>query len=270
MKTAPRVSVIMGAYNCSGTLKAAVQSIREQSFPDWEMIICDDASTDSTYTDALALKSEDERIIVIRNDENRKLAYSLNQCLKLAGGEYIARMDADDISKPDRFSRQVAFLDAHPEYAVVGTAAEISNGESIIEERRMREVPQTDDVLLSAPFIHPSIMMRKAVYDELGGYTVAPRTTRGQDRDLWFRFYARGYRGYNLQDPYLVYFERPGDYKKRSFIGMLRGVRTSFRGYRLLKVPFWKYFLLLKNVITFFVPQKLKRYYRNKTRGKVS
>lgn len=258
----PKISVIMGVYNSSKTLPESIQSIQNQTFKNWELIICDDASTDDTYAVACTMAEGDSRIKVIKNSQNKKLAYSLNQCLKIALGQYIARMDADDIAKDNRFEKQAEFLDLHPEYAVVGSAAEVSNGEQIFEVRSMKAEPTTDDVLFGAPFIHPSIMMRKEVYDDLEGYTVAKRTIRGQDRDLWFRFFAKGYKGYNLQETYLTYFERPNEHKKRDFLTMTRSIRTSFYGYRLLKVPVWKYIFLVRIIISYATPQWLKRYVR--------
>ena len=106
----PTVSVIMGIYNCEKTLSDAIDSIINQTYSDWELIMCDDGSTDNTYQIATKYSEKDNRITVIKNDTNSGLAFSLNHCLKYAKGEYVARMDADDISLPNRFEKQVAFL----------------------------------------------------------------------------------------------------------------------------------------------------------------
>ena len=116
----PIISVIMGTYNCADTVKNAIDSVVAQTFEDWEFIICDDCSTDNTYHVLKEIAEGDKRIKIVRNESNKKLAYTLNHCLEIAKGKYIARMDADDICFPDRLSKQVKFLDQHKEYAVVG------------------------------------------------------------------------------------------------------------------------------------------------------
>lgn len=96
----PKVSVIMAIYNCSNYLEQAISSITQQTFTDWEFIICDDCSSDNSYEQAIRKAACDNRIKVIRNEKNSSLAPSLNRCLQLAKGEYIARMDGDDYNGP--------------------------------------------------------------------------------------------------------------------------------------------------------------------------
>ena len=103
-----KVSIIMGIYNCQDTLPEAIDSILEQTYTNWELILCDDCSTDNTYSIAEQYKNKyPEKIILIRNSENKKLAFTLNHCLEYATGEYVARMDGDDISAPNRFEKQL-------------------------------------------------------------------------------------------------------------------------------------------------------------------
>ena len=100
----------MGIYNCASTLEAAVRSIQAQTYTDWELIMCDDGSTDDTLAVARKLAEEDGRIILLRNMMNRGLNYTLNKCLESATGEFIARQDGDDESVSTRFEKQVQFL----------------------------------------------------------------------------------------------------------------------------------------------------------------
>ena len=117
-----RVSIIMGIYNCAPTLSEAIDSILAQTFTDWQLILCDDGSTDNTYSVAKRYLSQNhEKIILLQNKSNMGLNHTLNYCLEVATGDYIARMDGDDISLPTRLEKEVAFLDAHPEYAIVST-----------------------------------------------------------------------------------------------------------------------------------------------------
>ena len=178
----PRVSVIMATYNCENTLRDSIDSIVEQSYTDWEFVICDDCSTDSS----LAILEEyrdkyPEKFVILKNEVNSKLSYSLNHCLQYAKGEYIARMDGDDKSLPTRLEKQVAFLDEHPEYAVVSTAMTPFDENGLRPSRYMKAEPTKDDLVSRSPFAHATIMMRREAYDAVGGYTVSKRTTRGQD-----------------------------------------------------------------------------------------
>lgn len=251
------VSIIMGAYNCEKFISKCIDSVLSQTYANWEFIICDDCSTDNTWEVLKQYQSIDSRIKPIRNDKNSKLAAALNKCLKNCCGEYIARMDADDICMRDRLQVQVNFLDNHQEYALVATSANIYDGEKVTSVRRLTEIPTKEDVILGPTFMHPTIMMRKEVYDDLGGYTVARRTERGQDWDLWFRFFAKGYKGYNLQEPYIQYHEIRSDYKKRTMKTAKMYFQTALYGYKLIHVPFYKYFYALKPIVAVMMPRKL-------------
>ena len=115
-----KVSIIMGVFNCSDTLSDALDSILAQTYQNWELILCDDGSTDDTYRVASEYCGRyPGKIVLLQNEKNMGLNHTLNRCLAAATGVYIARMDGDDISLPERLSLEVAFLDAHPEYAIV-------------------------------------------------------------------------------------------------------------------------------------------------------
>lgn len=117
-----KVSIIMGIYNCAATLPEAIDSILAQTFPDWQLVLCDDGSKDNTYAVAKAYQERiPDKIILLQNEQNMGLNHTLNRCLQAATGEYVARMDGDDVSLPSRLEKEVAFLDAHPEYAIVSS-----------------------------------------------------------------------------------------------------------------------------------------------------
>lgn len=259
------VSIIMGVYNGEKRVQRCVDSIIAQTYEKWELIICDDCSTDNTFEVLHDLQKKDQRIVVIQNDKNSKLAYSLNHCLKYAKGEYIARMDDDDISYPQRLEVEVNFLNTHPEYDVVGSSTEVSDGEKIVSVRVSRkEIPSREDLFYGPCHMHPTIMMRKEAYERLNGYTVCERTNRGQDWDLWFRFYAMGMRGYNLKEPLLQYHESPSDFKKRNIKTAWMYTRTALFGYRLLGYPIYKYVYAFKPILSALVPSQLLRMYHKR------
>lgn len=253
----PLVSVIMGAYNCENTVERAIESIIYQTYSNWEFLICDDCSTDHTFKILKEIELKDSRIKVLHNKKNRRLAYSLNHCLKYAHGKYIARMDADDISLPLRFEEQVSFLEGHPQYGVVGCSRIIfdKTGERYI--RPSIEFPDKRILLKDTPFAHPTIMMRKEIYDDLNGYTVSNKTMRAEDLDLWFRFYAAGYQGYNIQEPLYKYQESIDDYKKRSLIAGIQTARVFLDGYQKLDFSKISYIMAIKPIIAALLPNMI-------------
>lgn len=202
----PRVSVILPAYNCAATVGEAVASVVAQSFPAWELIVVNDGSTDATAK-ALAQIS-DSRVRVITHDTNQGLVAALRTGITEARAPLLARQDADDRSRPERFAQQVAFLDGCPEVALLGTAyAKIdADGLVLVEKCLARSHDEIIEQLQTGnPFCHGSVMMRRAVYDAAGGY----RDLGGpvEDLDLWLRMTQQA-RAANLPD--VLYEYRTG------------------------------------------------------------
>lgn len=248
----------MGAYNSESTLANCINSIINQSYSDWEFIICDNCSQDATFSLLEEYARKDSRIIVLRNDKNMGQTFSLNRCLALAKGEYIAQMDSDDECFPSRLEEQVKFLDTYKEYDVVGSEVMVFDGEKDLYVRTVPEVPSKNDLKFRCPYVHPTIMMRKACYDALGGYRVAKETARAQDLDLWFRFYEKGFKGYNIQKPLCRYHESPDDYSKRTVKAALGISKIRRQGYKRLGFPWYVRIFSLKPIISALLPRKLK------------
>ena len=265
MSTQPLVSIIMGAYNCAETLGACIDSIINQTYENWEFIICDDCSTDQTPDILADYARKDSRIIIICNEVNSRLAASLNNCLSVARGEYIARMDADDVCVPHRLGTQVEFLETHKKFACVGSDRIIFDEQG---DRGIRKSTEDPDIIIlrhGAPFAHPTIMMKKTVFDELGGYVSSKETMRAEDLDLWFRFYYKGYKGYNIQEPLYRYRESETDFKKRGLKAALGTAFVFLKGYHLLKFPLYVYPQALKPIVSALIPNKvMKKYHYNK------
>lgn len=253
----PLVSIIMGAYNCEDFIDRCIDSVLLQSYVNWELVVCDDCSTDNTYTKLMNYKETDGRVIVIRNEVNKRLAASLNNCLAIAKGKYIARLDADDECLPERLKIQVEFLESHENIDVVGSSRILfdENGDYGVAESI--EFPQKENLLLDTPFAHPTIMMRKKVYEELGGYSVSEETMRCEDLDLWIRFFEKGYRGYNLQQPLYRYHLSRVDYKKRSMKAAMGTTRIFLKGYKKLRFPVYKYFFAFKPILSAMIPNQI-------------
>ena len=197
----PKVSVVMSVYNGEKYLKESVESILNQTFSDFEFTIINDGSTDKTPE--ILRSFNDERIKVI-NQENMGLTRSLNKAINLVIGEYIARMDADDVSLPERLERQVEFLDENLDVGMVGTACKEIDRDG--QEIGIFSPPTTNNELKKVlirynPFVHASVMIRRTVIDKVGIYDES--FSSAQDYEFWFRI-AKFYKIANLTQLLLV------------------------------------------------------------------
>jgi glycosyltransferase involved in cell wall biosynthesis len=201
---APVISVVMSVYNGQKYLRESIESILGQTYGNFEFIIINDGSTDSTRE--IILSYNDPRIRLIDNGENIGLTKSLNKGLRIARGEYIARMDADDVSMPARFESQLDFLNHHRDYAVVGTFLKAINEDSKviftiekpIQHADIREFLNKDNCIG-----HGSAMIRKACLQDVGFYDESIR--KSQDYELWLRI-SQNYRLANI--PQYLYMWR--------------------------------------------------------------
>ena len=260
--TRPLISVIMGVYNSQRTLYEAVKSILDQSYSNFEFVICDDASTDDSLK--LLDSFNDHRLKILRNKTNKGLAYSLNKCLSVSTGVYVARMDADDMAYPSRLEKQLSFLEEHKNIDAVGSSVSVWDGRTILGIRNYPEFPSVKHVIKSNPFAHPTVMLRKKVYEVLGGYRVTKSTKRAEDLDLWFRFFKHGFVGYNLQTPLLRYTEQNTDFEKRTVSAAIGIAKVYLNGYRLLGFPKIYNIYVIKPIVSAILPIPLKLYLRNK------
>lgn len=235
------VSVIMGLYNCEDTLPQAFASLAAQTYQDIEIIVCDDASSDGTAAVAEAFAARwPGRLLLLRNDQNLGLSASLNRCLAHATGTYVARMDGDDRCLPERFAVQVAYLRAHPEVDLVGSAMQRFDDGGLKDIVRLAPCPDRLSMRKAhVVFFHATIMTYKRVYDALDGYTVSERTRRSQDYDLWFRFFHAGFTGVNLDEPLYQVREDASAIRRRTRRVRWNRLQTTRIGFRLLGFPRW-------------------------------
>lgn len=266
----PKVSVIMATYNCEITIDSALDSILNQTYRNWDLVVCDDASTDGTPALLSAAKERfGSRIVLLSNASNMKLAFSLNRCLEVASGDLIARMDGDDLSEPARLERQVDFLRSRPEVDLVGTAMRRFNDQGDIDV--IHPAAQCPDKwtlgLGKSPFFHATIMARREVFRRVGNYTVSWRTERGQDVDLWFKFFHAGFKGENLPDPLYLVREDEGAIRRRTVRARWGGYVTRIQGYHSLGYPIWPYVRTTFDLLKILLPAHvfvLHRAYRAK------
>lgn len=197
----PKISVVMSVYNSAKFIKTAVQSILNQTYTDFEFIIINDGSTDKSMQ--IIESFADERIVLIDKAQNDGLIAALNDGLEAVKGEYIARMDADDESLPERFKLQIEFMQNHPETDILGTAMFFIDGNKI----RIIKPKETHAECLNALFggvciMHPTVMIRKTALDKIK-YNEKYKTA--EDYKLWVDLAKNGAKFANLQVPLFKY-----------------------------------------------------------------
>lgn len=204
-KKTPKISVVMSTYNRAGYVKEAIESILNQTYKDFEFIIIDDCSTDNTSEVIQSYVDKDDRIVFIRNEKNMDYNYNLRRGFDLARGEYIARMDDDDISLPTRFEKQVTFLDQHNDITVLGTFIE-TFGESVLETWVKDTDPDILAILMNFfnPMCHPSVMIRKSFLRE-HNLNYSPKELYAEEYHLWKEIILHGGKLANLDEVLLRY-----------------------------------------------------------------
>jgi len=229
----PKVSVVLSVYNGEQFLNEAVRSILGQTFKDFEFIIIDDGSTDASKKIIETLI--DSRIHLIFR-KNKGLTPSLNEGLKLSTGEFIARMDADDIAEPKRIEKQVAFLERHPDVYLCGTWAKIidEKGEKKGDFITPIESSQVKKMMFwHNPFIHPSVMFRRKIVDTIGYYS--EKIKYAQDYEYWSRI-IKNFPGSNIPEFLMQYRISKRSMTRKSNIAM-RWEGIKIRAKYLLESP---------------------------------
>jgi glycosyltransferase involved in cell wall biosynthesis len=225
MTTTPRVSVVLSVRNGAADLPKAVDTILAQTFSDFELIAINNGSTDGTA--AVLDEIRDPRVRVF-HQANLGFPAALNRGIALARGRYIARQDHDDWAKPTRLERQVAFLEANQDFALVGTRAEIWAGNRKTE--RAHDHPTDNaalqfELLFDNPFVHSSMLLRKSALEIVGLYTTDPARQPPEDYELWSRI-ARRYKVANLPERLTIYREVPNSMSRERTTSYIEKIVT--------------------------------------------
>lgn len=256
---APRVSVVISAYNVAHCIRGSVESVLSQTLSDFELIVCDDCSTDGTYQILAELAARDRRVRLVQNEVNSGQALGRNRCFTLARGEYVAVQDGDDRSRPIRLETQSAFLDAHPEYAFVASHADNIGDDGVIRDRPNPKSGDVEkrDFLWGLPFLHPTVMFRKASFLSVGGYLVQKETRyRNEDYDLFMRMYRRGMRGYVCPRRLYIYYEGLAALRRRKYRYRLDEARVRYRNFKALGLMPSGFFFAAKPLVVGLFPQQ--------------
>lgn len=257
------VSIILPVLNGADCIEQAVESIINQSYKLWELLIIDDGSTDGTPLILEEVKRKDDRIRIITNPGHQGIIYSLNNGWKQSKGDLIARMDADDICDHNRIKEQVEYMNSHPEIAVLGTAASIVYGNN--ENGRVLMMPETHEQIVSqiyrkSPFIHSSVMMRKDFLRKMGGYVLSTAFKNLEDWDLWIRGH-KIFKFHNLQKVLIKYHARKTVTMRELCNRFLGAMRILIREKRILKdgwfIVAWMFSALLAKA-KLYVPKSFR------------
>lgn len=265
----PKVSVIMGIFNCAPYLQEALDSLYSQTFQDFEIILCEDGSTDNTYEIAAKNAAEHSNIVLLRNDCNLGLNKTLNNCLAVAQGEYIARMDGDDVCDSTRFEKQMKFLKDHPDLSFCSCPMYMFDEEGKWGESHCVPFPTKEDVITHIPsFTHAAAIIRTFVLREVGGYTISKNLLRVEDCHLWFKLYAAGHKGGNLQEPLYGMRDDRSATARRNWTARRNGIYVTWCGYRMFHMPWFRYPKLIVlaciEVVKYLMPHKLYEYFHRK------
>lgn len=254
------ISVIMGV-RC-GTekmplLERAVESILSQTSADFELLICDDGSSREIMRLLEEYSAHDDRIKLLRCCDRLTLAQKLNYCLAHAEGRYVARMDDDDYSLPQRFEKQVEYLTEHEDIAFVGCNTDVLARGKKIGEYVFPEQPSAKDFLFTQPFIHSAIMFRLEVLNEVGGYSENTDCILCEDYELLMRMYAQGLRGANLDERLLEYTVAPELKTNRTLRHRWNECVTRYKSFRINGLLPLYFVYVIKPLAVWLVPSKL-------------
>lgn len=252
-----KVSVIMAIYNQEKYLKEAIESILKQTFKDFEFLVIDDKSTDGSL--AIIKNFHDQRIKLFQNKSRLGLSKCLNLLINRARGAYIARMDGDDISFPNRLEKQSAFLNKNPQVVLVGSWAIIINQQGQEVGKLQYPINYQDikrSILSYNPFIHPSVCFRKEIIQEIGGYD--KQLFYCQDYDLFLRLVTK-YPCVNIPE-FLFKFRWQPDFakQKKQHLTALKIRLKAIRDYGYRK---WEIVKLIQPLLAYLTPTSIKQIY---------
>ena len=260
----PKISVIMGIYNCASTLQEALDSLYAQTFQDFEIILCDDDSSDNTYQVAEENAQTHKNIVLLKNETNKGLNYTLNRCLSVAKGEYIARMDGDDYSLPHRFKVEVDFLDTHIDYDIVSGPMLYFDENGVFRRGHGKGEIHKIDFIKGSPFCHAPCLVRTRAYKLVGGYTIDKNLLRVEDYHLWFKMYALGLKGYMLGEPIYAMRDDRNAIARRNWKNRKNEIYVRYIGYKMLGLPWRSYIYCLRPLILAILPLFLYNYLHKK------
>ncbi len=257
----PKLSVIMGVYNISNLkfLKDAIDSIINQTFQEWEFVICDDGSDEYIYNFIEKEYGNNKKIVIIKNNKNMGLHYSLNKCIEHSKSQYLVRQDADDISDPSRLEILYKQIITHSNYDVIGTSMILFDEDGVWGTRHPRKLSIAKrDFLKGSVVAHATTILKKKSVVDVGGYRVSWETSRCEDYDLFMRMYSKGYKIKNIDDELYMVREDKSAYSRKKYINRVKEAVVRIKGFTRLKMPIWGYIYVLKPLIIGLIPSNMQ------------
>lgn len=254
----PKISVIMGIFNCENTISDAIESIINQTYHDWELIMCDDGSKDNTFDIALQYQKEyPSKIVLLKNEENKGLNYTLNRCLNNARGEYIARMDGDDLCSLNRLEKEVSVLEKELNIDIVSTDMTYFDEKGSWGLVRHPEYPKEKDFIKGSQFCHAPCLVRREAFEKVGGYSESKWLLRVEDYHLWVKMYQKGFRGKNIHESLYQMRDDKNAYQRRKFKYRLNEAYVKVLVIKYFHLPLYYYIFVLRPIIVGLLPMSL-------------
>lgn len=254
----PLVSVIMAAYNAERYIAEAIESILSQTYSNWELIIADDASTDTTTDIIGRYAKQDSRIKTIRLDKNSGQAIARNKAIEKSIGKYLAILDADDISLPNRLTTQVEFLESNKNIDFVGSSADLIDKDGKIIGKKAKS--QTNEeikfsLLLQTQFITSSVVLKKEIFMKTNGFDT--KYLYAEDYDMWNKLSLQGRKCANIKEVLIQHRIQPQSVTQMSHTQQIQeqhALNINARSVsRFINIPREK----LENLVNFINNKKL-------------
>lgn len=265
----PKVSIIMGIYNCDSTLSESIDSILSQTYTNWELIMCDDGSSDNTLQVAKGYEEKyPKKIKVIQNTENKGLNYTLNHCAKYVRGEFIARQDGDDLSLPNRLEKQVKILEENSDISIVSSAMihYDEKGEWGVSDYDI--YPQAKTFPQKTPFAHAPCIIRRDAFEKVKGYSVRRNLIRVEDYHLWVKLYAAGYTGKNIKEPLYKMRDDRNATTRRRYIYRLNEAYVKLIAIKKFRLKKTNYIYVIRPLIVGLLPREVYEFWRKRKLNK--
>lgn len=252
-----KISIIMGVYNCEESLKDSVESIINQTYSNWEFIICDDGSKDNSWGIIKDYKEKyPQKFKIFLNEQNKGLNYTLNRCAKHVTGEYIARQDADDTSVLTRFEEQIELFKLN-DYDVISTGINIVDNGNVIGIKSNEKIIEKKDFVKGSPIAHPTVIVKSKVFFDVGGYEEHEKLLRVEDYHLWFKIFSKNYKIFQSGKLLYNYTDDMSSLKKRTWKNRWNEVYVKKYGFKLLNIPKRYYIYIYRTILVGLLPSKI-------------
>ena len=261
----PLISILMTVYNNESTIAKSLNSIKKQTYTNWELIIINDGSKDNTLNLIKNFKSEvSNQVTIINNEINLGINLSLNLGIDHIKGDYVARQDGDDISTNNRLQKQINFLIKNNNFDFVCSLVQNSDSKIIIN-RYLPTAPQKKDFIHELPFVNASALLNVKLIKKVKGFSKSIIfMKRFEDYDFWLRSYSLGFRGYNLQEVlYKIQIDKNKKLKKIFFYHRFIESYMKLKIILILKLNPLMIFYCLIPLLKLFFPLKFISYIRS-------